>query len=121
MHTPQSAKRFSTIEPRKAELPKKPREDQLLKLIQKRKQDRQRNPMGIDDSLLSFTQSNDFEVSFNKFQQVFGKLKVNKALHQQQQEQQKANNSELSGILNQCEDSRNFVLRTLDRVRTKQG
>jgi hypothetical protein len=34
--------------------------------------------MGIDDTLLSFTQNNDFEVSFNKFQQVFGKLKINK-------------------------------------------
>jgi WD40 repeat protein len=78
VHTPQITKRLNAVEPKKAELPKKPREDQLLKLIKKRKQDRQRNPMGIDDTLLSFTQNNDFEVSFNKFQQVFGKLKINK-------------------------------------------
>jgi hypothetical protein len=33
----------------------------LLKLIQKRKQNREQNPYGLDDKLLSFTQNNDFE------------------------------------------------------------
>ena len=41
----------------------------LIRMINKRKQEREKSPLGIDDKFFTFTTSNDYEKSFMQFHQ----------------------------------------------------